>query len=84
MVNNQLKKYKKEGYLARRKNTFEKNKWVFTRFIRLPRSRVDLAGQPGFCRFLLMPVFCFTRTSSTRSRVNSSGRSEFNNYACNT
>jgi hypothetical protein len=79
MVNNQLKKYNKEGSIARRKNTFEKKK-VSTRFCQVEQ----VTGQPGFAWFLLMLVFHLTRTGpttgSTGSRVDLPGWSEFNNY----
>jgi hypothetical protein len=57
MINNQLKKYKKNGFLARRNNTFEKQIGSQPGFVRSPGSRVNLAGQPSFVGFLLISSF---------------------------
>jgi hypothetical protein len=69
--------------LVRRKNTFEKKKSLLD-FARSPGSLVDLTGWPDFARFLLRPIFYFTRTGlaigSLGSGINPSGRSRFNNY----
>jgi hypothetical protein len=72
------------GFLARRKNTFEKKTRFQPGFAGSPGSRVNPIGQLGFAEFLLIPVFYLTWTSlaigSSRSQTNSLGRSNFNNY----
>jgi hypothetical protein len=83
MVNNQLKKYKKEWYLVRRKNTFEKKRSLLG-FAGSAGSLVDQTGWPNFTGLLLKPIFYLTRTDlaieSTGSRINPLDRSRFNKH----